>query len=155
MEHYYLCHMNNINAKHSKFLQLFRLVTPDAWYHSLSLFFLLPFLTTTSVLLYFNWWFSMFSILIQLSNQCVKIRRLQLRSLLHTYCSGCGSTLKDVLVVVILVHFFCLFLFSRYPARVFVGDTFCYWAGMTLASTCIIGRFSKTMALFLIPQVSL
>ncbi|VDM47168.1 unnamed protein product [Toxocara canis] len=41
----------------------------------------------------------------------------------------------------------------RYPASVFVGDTFCYWAGMTLASTCILGHFSKTMALFLLPQV--
>ncbi|VDK30226.1 unnamed protein product [Gongylonema pulchrum] len=40
----------------------------------------------------------------------------------------------------------------RYPARIFVGDTFCYWAGMTLATTCIIGHFSKTMALFWIPQ---
>uniref|UniRef100_A0A915PUT0 UDP-N-acetylglucosamine--dolichyl-phosphate N-acetylglucosaminephosphotransferase n=1 Tax=Setaria digitata TaxID=48799 RepID=A0A915PUT0_9BILA len=37
--------------------------------------------------------------------------------------------------------------------RVFVGDTFCYWAGMTLASACILGHFSKTMALFLVPQV--
>ncbi|VDO34565.1 unnamed protein product [Haemonchus placei] len=40
-----------------------------------------------------------------------------------------------------------------YPARVFVGDTFCYWAGMTLAVVSILGRFSKTMILFLIPQV--
>uniref|UniRef100_A0A0M3INM1 UDP-N-acetylglucosamine--dolichyl-phosphate N-acetylglucosaminephosphotransferase n=1 Tax=Ascaris lumbricoides TaxID=6252 RepID=A0A0M3INM1_ASCLU len=42
---------------------------------------------------------------------------------------------------------------SLYPASVFVGDTFCYWAGMTLASTCILGHFSKTMALFLVPQI--
>ncbi|KAK5981161.1 UDP-N-acetylglucosamine--dolichyl-phosphate N-acetylglucosaminephosphotransferase [Trichostrongylus colubriformis] len=46
-----------------------------------------------------------------------------------------------------------LFQFNNYPARVFVGDTFCYWAGMTLAVVSILGHFSKTMILFLIPQV--
>lgn len=46
-----------------------------------------------------------------------------------------------------------LLYFNWYPARVFVGDTFCYWAGMTLGSMCILGHFSKTMALFLVPQV--
>ncbi|EFO27299.2 hypothetical protein LOAG_01182 [Loa loa] len=76
-------------------IELFRLDPSLSWYHSLSLYFLLPFLGTTSVLLYFNW----------------------------------------------------------YPARVFVGDTFCYWAGMTLASACILGHFTKTMSLFLIPQI--
>jgi len=40
-----------------------------------------------------------------------------------------------------------------YPAEVFVGDTFCYWAGCTLATTSIIGRFSKTGILFFIPQI--
>ena len=40
-----------------------------------------------------------------------------------------------------------------YPAKVFVGDTFCYWAGCTLATTSIVGRFSKTGILFFIPQV--
>ncbi|EJW87915.1 UDP-N-acetylglucosamine-dolichyl-phosphate N [Wuchereria bancrofti] len=78
-------------------VELFRLDPSVSWCHSLSLYFLLPFLGTTSVLLYFNW----------------------------------------------------------YPAQVFVGDTFCYWAGMTLASACILGHFSKTMALFLIPQAKL
>ena len=41
-----------------------------------------------------------------------------------------------------------------YPAKVFVGDTFCYWAGCTLAVTSIVGKFSKTGLLFFIPQVS-
>uniref|UniRef100_A0A914VW94 UDP-N-acetylglucosamine--dolichyl-phosphate N-acetylglucosaminephosphotransferase n=1 Tax=Plectus sambesii TaxID=2011161 RepID=A0A914VW94_9BILA len=75
-------------------VQLIRLESQD-WYHYLSLYFLLPFIATTVVLFYFNW----------------------------------------------------------YPARVFVGDTFCYWSGMTLAVVCILGHFSKTMALFLVPQV--
>ncbi len=75
-------------------MQLIRLET-ETWYHLLSLYFLLPFLATTAVLLAFNW----------------------------------------------------------YPARVFVGDTFCYWAGMTIAVVAILGHFSKTLALFLLPQV--
>ncbi|CAD6198364.1 unnamed protein product [Caenorhabditis auriculariae] len=45
-----------------------------------------------------------------------------------------------------------LYHFNKYPAKVFVGDTFCYWAGMTLAVVSILGHFSKTLMLFLIPQ---
>lgn len=41
----------------------------------------------------------------------------------------------------------------RYPSRAFVGDTFCYFAGMTFAVVGILGHFSKTMLLFFIPQV--
>ena len=40
-----------------------------------------------------------------------------------------------------------------YPANVFVGDTFCYFAGMTFAVVGILGHFSKTLLLFFIPQV--
>lgn len=40
-----------------------------------------------------------------------------------------------------------------YPSRVFVGDTFCYFSGMTFAVVGILGHFSKTMLLFFIPQV--
>ncbi|VDM17071.1 unnamed protein product [Hydatigera taeniaeformis] len=40
-----------------------------------------------------------------------------------------------------------------YPAQLFVGDTFCYFAGMTFAVVCILGHFSKTLMLFFIPQV--
>ncbi|ELT97140.1 hypothetical protein CAPTEDRAFT_171012 [Capitella teleta] len=40
-----------------------------------------------------------------------------------------------------------------YPSGVFVGDTFCYFSGMTFAVVAILGHFSKTMLLFFIPQV--
>lgn len=40
-----------------------------------------------------------------------------------------------------------------YPANVFVGDTYCYFAGMTFAVVGILGHFSKTLLLFFIPQV--
>ena len=40
-----------------------------------------------------------------------------------------------------------------YPSEVFVGDTYCYFAGMTFAVVGILGHFSKTMLLFFMPQV--
>jgi UDP-N-acetylglucosamine--dolichyl-phosphate N-acetylglucosaminephosphotransferase len=40
-----------------------------------------------------------------------------------------------------------------YPANVFVGDTYCYFAGMTFAVMGILGHFSKTLLLLFAPQV--
>lgn len=40
-----------------------------------------------------------------------------------------------------------------YPSRVFVGDTFCYFAGMTFAMAAILGHYSLTLLLFFIPQL--
>ncbi|CAF1430149.1 unnamed protein product, partial [Didymodactylos carnosus] len=40
-----------------------------------------------------------------------------------------------------------------YPSQIFVGDTLCYFAGMTFAVVGIIGHFSKTMMLFFLPQI--
>uniref|UniRef100_A0A183BLH5 UDP-N-acetylglucosamine--dolichyl-phosphate N-acetylglucosaminephosphotransferase n=1 Tax=Globodera pallida TaxID=36090 RepID=A0A183BLH5_GLOPA len=48
---------------------------------------------------------------------------------------------------------FALFWHNKFPAKAFVGDTYCYWAGMTIAVCAIAGRFSKTILLFLVPQV--
>jgi UDP-N-acetylglucosamine--dolichyl-phosphate N-acetylglucosaminephosphotransferase len=42
---------------------------------------------------------------------------------------------------------------NRFPSHVFVGDTFCYCAGMTFAVVGILGHFSKTMMMFFIPQL--
>ncbi|KAK4003009.1 UDP-N-acetylglucosamine--dolichyl-phosphate N-acetylglucosaminephosphotransferase [Daphnia magna] len=47
-----------------------------------------------------------------------------------------------------------LYQFNKYPARVFVGDTFCYFSGMTVAVVAILGHFSKTALLFFIPQIA-
>ena len=40
-----------------------------------------------------------------------------------------------------------------FPARVFVGDTYCYFAGMVFAIVGILGHFSKTLLIFLLPQI--
>ena len=39
------------------------------------------------------------------------------------------------------------------PAKVFVGDTYCYFAGMVFAVVGILGHFSKTLLLLFIPQI--
>lgn len=39
-----------------------------------------------------------------------------------------------------------------YPAKCFVGDTYCYFAGMVFAVDGILGHFSKTLLLLLLPQ---
>jgi UDP-N-acetylglucosamine--dolichyl-phosphate N-acetylglucosaminephosphotransferase len=46
-----------------------------------------------------------------------------------------------------------LLVFNWYPSKVFVGDTFTYFAGMTIAVAGILGHFSETLLIFLIPQV--
>lgn len=46
-----------------------------------------------------------------------------------------------------------LLYYNWYPSRVFVGDTYTYFAGMTIAVVGILGHFSKTMMLFFIPQL--
>ncbi|KAF9582022.1 tunicamycin resistance protein [Lunasporangiospora selenospora] len=46
-----------------------------------------------------------------------------------------------------------LFIHNRYPSRVFIGDTYCYFAGMTFAVVGILAHYSKTLLLFFIPQI--
>lgn len=46
-----------------------------------------------------------------------------------------------------------LWRYNWYPARVFVGDTYCYFAGMVFAIVSILGHFSKTLLLLLLPQI--
>lgn len=46
-----------------------------------------------------------------------------------------------------------LFKHNWYPSKVFVGDTYCYFAGMVFAVVGILGHFSKTLILLFIPQI--
>lgn len=43
--------------------------------------------------------------------------------------------------------------YNWYPSRVFVGDTFTYFAGMTFSVVGILGHFTKSLWLLLIPQL--
>ncbi|CAK7564644.1 MAG: tunicamycin resistance protein [Sporothrix epigloea] len=47
-----------------------------------------------------------------------------------------------------------LLVHNWYPARVFVGDTYCYFAGMVFVVVSILGHFSKTLVLLLLPQIA-
>ncbi|PVU90849.1 hypothetical protein BB561_004705 [Smittium simulii] len=61
------------------------------------------------------------------------------------------------LSLVLMLPFICvslaLYKLNKYPAKVFVGDTYCYFAGMTFAVSGILGHFSKTLLLFFMPQI--
>ncbi|KAM9906393.1 hypothetical protein OXX69_006819 [Metschnikowia pulcherrima] len=46
-----------------------------------------------------------------------------------------------------------LWQYNFYPAKVFVGDTYCYFSGMVFAIVGILGHFSKTLLIFLLPQI--
>lgn len=46
-----------------------------------------------------------------------------------------------------------LYYWNRYPAKVFVGDTYCYFAGMMFAVCGILGHFTKTLLLLFVPQI--
>ncbi|KAK3991301.1 glycosyl transferase family 4-domain-containing protein [Cladorrhinum sp. PSN332] len=48
---------------------------------------------------------------------------------------------------------FALLWHNWYPAKVFVGDTYCYFAGMVFVVVSILGHFSKTLILLLVPQI--
>lgn len=67
------------------------------------------------------------------------------------------ATDSHLLTLYILLPFIAvsiaLYIHNRYPARVFVGDTYCYVAGMTFAVVAILSHFSKTLLLLLIPQI--
>ncbi|WAQ80994.1 hypothetical protein PtA15_1A332 [Puccinia triticina] len=57
------------------------------------------------------------------------------------------------LMMPLLAVMLALIKYNWYPARAFVGDTFCYFAGMAFAVVGILGHFSKTLLLFFIPQI--
>jgi len=70
---------------------------------------------------------------------------------------GHHSGTERVFAVMILFPFLAttmgLLQYNWYPARVFVGDTYCYFSGMSFAVVGIHGHFSKTLLLMFIPQV--
>lgn len=58
-----------------------------------------------------------------------------------------------VMIIPFLAVSMALFKWNRWPAKVFVGDTYCYFAGMVFAVVGILGHFSKTMLLLFLPQI--
>ena len=58
-----------------------------------------------------------------------------------------------MLLIPFLAVSIALWTWNRFPSRVFVGDSYTYFAGITLAVAGISGQYSKTLLLFFIPQV--
>lgn len=66
---------------------------------------------------------------------------------------GDNQVFTLVLIIPFLGTALGLLQYNWYPAKVFVGDTFCYFAGMTFAVVGIHGHFSKTLLLLFLPQI--
>ncbi|KAG6769148.1 hypothetical protein POTOM_024764 [Populus tomentosa] len=57
------------------------------------------------------------------------------------------------LVQPLLATSLALLSYNWYPSSVFVGDTYTYFAGMTMAVVGILGHFSETLLVFFLAQV--
>ncbi|KAK8336734.1 hypothetical protein V6Z12_A09G139600 [Gossypium hirsutum] len=57
------------------------------------------------------------------------------------------------LVQPLLATSLALLSYNWYPSSVFVGDTYTYFAGMTMAVVGILGHYSETLLIFFLPQV--
>ncbi|KAB5519405.1 hypothetical protein DKX38_023724 [Salix brachista] len=57
------------------------------------------------------------------------------------------------LVQPLLATSMALLSYNWYPSSVFVGDTYTYFAGMTMAVVGILGHFSETLLIFFLAQV--
>ncbi|KAL4450691.1 hypothetical protein ABPG77_001047 [Micractinium sp. CCAP 211/92] len=64
-----------------------------------------------------------------------------------------GHLFSAYLMMPLVATTLALLTFNWYPAQVFVGDTFTYFAGMALAVAGILGHFSETLLMFFVPQI--
>nr|GMC82508.1 UDP-N-acetylglucosamine--dolichyl-phosphate N-acetylglucosaminephosphotransferase [Ipomoea batatas] len=75
---------------------------------------------------------------------------------IHAGINGLEVGQTVVIAAAILIHNIMQIGAStdlEYPSSVFVGDTFTYFAGMTMAVVGILGHFSETLLIFFTPQV--
>jgi len=78
--------------------------------------------------------------------------------LVHNFLEIGGSyqeshTLSMFLILPYFAATSGLLYYNWFPSQVFVGDSFTYFSGMTLAVVGIMGHFSKTLMLFFLPQL--
>ncbi|SCU84073.1 LAME_0C08108g1_1 [Lachancea meyersii CBS 8951] len=71
---------------------------------------------------------------------------------LGTEASKEAHRFSAILIIPFLGVALALWKWNKWPAKVFVGDTFCYFAGMIFSVVGILGHFSKTTLLLFIPQ---
>lgn len=80
---------------------------------------------------------------------------IALESPMRLICNRDGHLFSLYLMLPLAATTLALLLFNWYPSEVFVGDTFTYFAGMAIAVAGILGHFSETLLILLIPQVRL
>ncbi|SCW00523.1 LAFE_0C06062g1_1 [Lachancea fermentati] len=73
--------------------------------------------------------------------------------LIGTEASKESHLFSAILIIPFLGVSLGLWKWNRWPAKVFVGDTYCYFAGMVFSVVGILGHFSKTTLLFFLPQI--
>eukprot|EP01130_Rhizamoeba_saxonica_P009683 TRINITY_DN3948_c0_g1_i1.p1 TRINITY_DN3948_c0_g1~~TRINITY_DN3948_c0_g1_i1.p1 ORF type:complete len:398 (+),score=52.99 TRINITY_DN3948_c0_g1_i1:36-1229(+) len=83
---------------------------------------------------------------------------ISLSVLVHNFLQLDGPYANEnYLSIFLMLPFFAtctgLLIFNWYPSQVFVGDSFTYFSGITLAVAGIMGHYSKTLMLFFIPQL--
>ncbi|SCU77893.1 LADA_0A02740g1_1 [Lachancea dasiensis] len=71
---------------------------------------------------------------------------------LGTEASKEAHRFSAILIIPFLGVALALWKWNKWPSKVFVGDTFCYFAGMIFSVVGILGHFSKTTLLLFIPQ---
>ena len=64
-----------------------------------------------------------------------------------------GNTFSISLLIPFVFASLALFKYNKYPSRCFVGDTYCYFAGMVFATASIIGKYPLMVLLFFVPQL--
>ncbi|KAJ9065220.1 tunicamycin resistance protein, variant 3 [Entomophthora muscae] len=94
---------------------------------------------------------------VEIGQSVVLASTLIIFNLVHLQDEFPGIVAKHLLSLYLLVPFLAVSLpllrCNWYPAKAFVGDTYCYFAGMVFAVVGILGHFSKTLLLFFAPQI--
>ena len=72
----------------------------------------------------------------------------------HGEVDGAKYIFATTLIMPFLGSTLGLLWHNWFPSRVFVGDTYCYFAGMTFAVVGIHGHLSKPLWLFFLPQLA-
>jgi len=94
---------------------------------------------------------------LEVSQSIVIAAFIAINDLLYISVKGHPATDSHLFSLYFLLPFLgvsiALWCHNRYPSKVFVGDTYCYFAGMTFAVVGILGHFSKTLLLLFIPQI--
>ncbi|KEG08989.1 putative UDP-N-acetylglucosamine-dolichyl-phosphate N-acetylglucosaminephosphotransferase [Trypanosoma grayi] len=97
------------------------------------------------------------SIIIALACILYNILQLRLEKEPHRSGDSSGGSLHQLMAIGLLTPFvgvsMALWRYNRYPARIFVGDSYTYFAGTVLSVAGVTGLYSKTLMLFFFPQI--